>query len=202
MVIFLNWARTFLTNFLTGLYSGPVILGSPSRMRDAKMSQSAICRRSAVAFALVAALSASACSQTFEDDLLGAGPEYSAAAATQAVARSRAKAYFRVANYAQAERSFRAAIAKNGKDGEAWLGLAATCDRLGHFPEADQAYARVLELAGRRAEVVNNMAWSQLLRGNRDVAKTLFAEAVKLAPRNPVIASNAATVDKPFLARS
>jgi Tfp pilus assembly protein PilF len=194
--------RTFLANFLTGPYAGSLILDSSSRMRDAKMSQSAIRRRSAVVFALVAALTASACSQTFEDGLLDPGPEYSAAAASQAVARSRAKAYFREANYGQAERAFRAAIAKNGKDGEAWLGLAATYDRLGRFPEADQAYAKVLALAGRRAEVVNNMAWSQHLRGNHDTAKALFAEAIKLAPKNPVIAANAATLDRGSVAKS
>jgi Flp pilus assembly protein TadD len=154
------------------------------------------------ALILTAGVAVSACSQSFEDDLLDTGPQLSAFTASQAAVRARAKAYFRQADYALAERTFRQAIAKDGHDSEAWLGLAAADDRLGHFADADKAYAQVLALSGRRAEVVNNMAFSQLLRGNRDGARALFAEAAKLAPDNPVIAANAATLTKPVTAKS
>lgn len=166
------------------------------------MNPLAICRSPTAALLVGLALVASGCSQSFEDDLLDPGPTYSAFTSSQAVARSRAKDYFRQANYGLAERGFKAAIAKNGRDGEAWLGLAAACDRLGRFGEADQAYARVIAISGRRGEVVNNMAWSQLLRGNREAAKTLFAEALKLSPDNPVIAANAASLNKPAVTKS
>jgi Flp pilus assembly protein TadD len=105
--------------------------------------------------------------------------------------RDRAKAAFRQSDFAGADRTFRAVLAKDPLDAEAWLGFAAASDRLGRFDAADKAYAQVIAIAGRRGEVVNNMGWSQWLRGNRDAAKLLFAEALTLAPGNPVIAANA-----------
>ena len=156
----------------------------------------------AAGLVVAASLATVACAPSFEDELLNPGPEFSAFSSSQQVVRGRAKAYFRQANFGLAEKTYRAAIAKDGNDGEAWLGLAAACDRLGRFGEADQAYARVIAVSGRRAEVVNNMAWSQLLRGNRDGARVLFAEALKLAPDNPVIVANATAASKPAAAKS
>jgi Flp pilus assembly protein TadD len=134
-----------------------------------------------------------ACSTAFEDALIDGGPEYSQFASQQATLRDRAKAAFRQSDFAGAERTFRAALAKDPLDPEAWLGFAAASDRLGRFEAADKAYAQVIAIAGRRGEVVNNMGWSQWLRGNRDAAKLLFAEALTLAPGNPVIAANASS---------
>lgn len=143
--------------------------------------------------ALVIALSIplSACSTAFEDSLLEDGPEYSQFASQQATLRNRAKAAFRQNDFAGAERTYRAVLAKDPLDPEAWLGFAAASDRLGRFEVADKAYAQVIAIAGRRGEVVNNMGWSQWHRGNREAAKLLFAEALTLAPGNPVIAANA-----------
>ena len=47
------------------------------------------------------------------------------------------------------------------------MGLAASYDQLGRFDFADRAYDQLLKVAGRRPEIVNNMGYSQLLRGNR-----------------------------------
>ena len=94
-------------------------------------------------------------------------------------------------DFTGAERTFRATLAKDPLDAEGWLGLAAASDRLGRFDVADKAYAQVIAIAGRRGEVVNNMAWSQKLRGNAEAARLLFAEALTLSPGNPVIAANA-----------
>jgi Flp pilus assembly protein TadD len=143
------------------------------------------------ALALLLSIPLSACSTAFEDALIDGGPEYSQFASQQATLRDRAKAAFRQNDFAGAERTFRAALAKDPLDPEAWLGFAAASDRLARFDAADRAYAQVIAIAGRRGEVVNNMGWSQWNRGNRDAAKLLFAEALTLAPGNPVIAANA-----------
>lgn len=143
------------------------------------------------AIALLFSIPLSACSTAFEDALIDGGPEHSQFASQQATLRDRAKAAFRQNDFSGAERTFRAALAKDPLDPEAWLGFAASSDRLGRFDAADRAYAQVIAIAGRRGEVVNNMGWSQWLRGNRDAAKLLFAEALTLAPGNPVIVSNA-----------
>lgn len=143
------------------------------------------------ALALLLSIPLSACSTAFEDTLIDGGPEYSQFASQQATLRNRAKAAFRQNDFAGAERTFRAALAKDPLDPEAWLGFAAASDRLGRFDAADRAYAQVIAIAGRRGEVVNNMGWSQWYRGNREAAKLLFAEALTLAPGNPVIVANA-----------
>ncbi|WP_084632772.1 tetratricopeptide repeat protein [Pleomorphomonas oryzae] len=148
------------------------------------------------ALALLLSMPLGACSTAFEDGLIESGPEYSHFAAQQTALRDRAKAAFRQNDFAGAERTFRAALAKDPLDPEAWLGFAASSDRLGRFEAADKAYAQVIAIAGRRGEVVNNMGWSQWLRGNRDAAKLLFAEALTLAPGNPVIAANASAQAK------
>ena len=147
--------------------------------------------------ALLLALPLGACSTAFEDALIDNGPEYSQFASQQATLRDRAKAAFRQSDFAGAERTFRAVLAKDPLDPEAWLGFAAASDRLGRFDAADRAYAQVIAIVGRRGEVVNNMGWSQSLRGNHDAAKLLFAEALTLAPGNPVIAANAASRKAP-----
>ena len=145
------------------------------------------------AFVLLTSLPLAACSTAFEDELINGGTEYSQFATQQAALRDRAKAAFRQSDFTGAERTFRAALAKDPLDPEAWLGFAAASDRLGRFEVSDKAYAQAIAIAGRRGEVVNNMGWSQWLRGNREAAKLLFAEALTLAPGNPVIAANAST---------
>jgi Flp pilus assembly protein TadD len=87
------------------------------------------------------------------------------------------KTQFREANYGLAEKHFRKAVELNAGNAEAWMGLAASYDQLGRFDFADRAYDQLLKLAGRKAQVVNNMGYSQLLRGNRNKAQTLLLEA-------------------------
>ena len=57
------------------------------------------------------------------------------------------------------------------------MGLAASYDQLGRFDFADRAYDQLLKVAGRRPEIVNNMGYSQLLRGNKKKASQLLNEA-------------------------
>jgi Flp pilus assembly protein TadD len=87
------------------------------------------------------------------------------------------KAQFREANYGLAEKHFRKAVELRADNSEAWMGLAASYDQLGRFDFADRAYDQLLKVAGRRPEVLNNMGYSQLLRGNKHKAQALLTEA-------------------------
>ena len=106
------------------------------------------------------------------------------------------KAHFRSGNYGLAERHFRKAVELRAENAEAWLGLAASYDRLGRFDFADRAYDQLIKIAGRQPRIINNMGYSQLLRGNRSKARTLLFEARSLLPDDPVIEANIALLDK------
>ena len=51
------------------------------------------------------------------------------------------KRHYRAKNYGLAEQHFRRAVEKAPRDGEAWLGLAASYDRLKRYDLADRAYS-------------------------------------------------------------
>lgn len=103
------------------------------------------------------------------------------------------KAQFREANYGLAEKHFRKAVELRADNAEAWMGLAASYDRLGRFDFADRAYAQLLKVAGRQPRIVNNLGYSHLLRGDRKKARALLAEAGGAAlPGDVVIEANLA----------
>ena len=85
------------------------------------------------------------------------------------------KAQFRDANYGLAEKHFRKAVELRADNAEAWMGLAASYDQLGRFDFADRAYDQLLKLAGRKPQILNNMGYSQLLRGNKKKARDTAA---------------------------
>jgi Flp pilus assembly protein TadD len=87
------------------------------------------------------------------------------------------KAQFNDGNYGLAEKHFRKAVELRASSAEAWMGLAASYDQLGRFDFSDRAYDQLLKLAGRRPQIVNNMGYSQYLRGNKKEAKKLLLEA-------------------------
>lgn len=107
-----------------------------------------------------------------------------------------AKTQFREANYGLAEKHFRKAVELRADNAEAWMGLAASYDQLGRFDFADRAYEQLLKLTGRKAQVVNNMGYSQLLRGNRKKARTLLLEAKKSMADTTVVDANLKLLDK------
>ncbi len=106
------------------------------------------------------------------------------------------KRHYRAKNYGLAEQHFRRAVEKAPRDGEAWLGLAASYDRLKRYELADRAYSQALAIFGPRPEVINNIGYSYLLRGDLRRARQKFAEAQSRDPGNPTIANNIALVDE------
>ena len=95
------------------------------------------------------------------------------------------KRHYREKNYGLAEQHFRRAAEKLPRDGEAWLGLAASYDRLKRYELADRAYREALAIFGPRPEVINNIGYSYLLRGDLRRARVKFAEAQAKDPENP-----------------
>jgi len=104
------------------------------------------------------------------------------------------KRHFRESNFGLAERYFRRAVEKGpkeaGRDAEAWLGLAASYDRLRRFELADRAYNQALKILGPTPEVLNNVGYSYLLRGDYLRARAKLYAARDLDPTNPYILSN------------
>jgi Flp pilus assembly protein TadD len=103
-----------------------------------------------------------------------------------------AKVNFRNGDYGLAERNYRKAVEVTPKDAEAWLGLAASYDRLRRFDLADKAFERVLQLGYNNAAVLNNAGYSQLLRGDLKSARRFLLKAYELEPENPYIVNNIA----------
>jgi Flp pilus assembly protein TadD len=106
------------------------------------------------------------------------------------------KKHYREQNYGLAEKHFRRAVEKMPRDGEAWLGLAASYDRLRRFDLADRAYKEALAILGPKPEVLNNIGYSYLLRGDLRIARAKFAEAQHRDPQNPTIANNIQLVNE------
>ena len=100
------------------------------------------------------------------------------------------KQHFRQENYGLAEHYFRRAAEGHPRDAEAWLGLAASYDRLRRFDLADRAYKQAIAIAGTTPEVLNNQGYSYMLRGDYARARTKLAEARALDPKSPYIQNN------------
>ena len=100
------------------------------------------------------------------------------------------KHHFKAGNFGLSERNFRMAVENDPSNAEAWLGLGATYDQLGRFDLADRSYKQVMKLVGPVPQLMNNMGYSNLLRGKRKKAKTYFAKAHKAMPDNEVVNGN------------
>ncbi len=109
---------------------------------------------------------------------------------------SLAKKYFRQGSYGLAERSFRKAVELHPKHAEAWLGLAASYDRLKRFDLADRAYGQAIRLVGATPEIMNNQGFSYMLRGDYARARTTFMAARAKDPANPYVQNNLNLLDE------
>lgn len=98
--------------------------------------------------------------------------------------------HFKRGDYGLAERYFRDAVEKNPRDTPAWIGLAASYDRLARFDLADRAYGIAVGLAGETTEILNNEGYSYMLRGNLKAARAKLQKAYKREPDNPTVLNN------------
>src|SRR6202030_3065234 len=100
------------------------------------------------------------------------------------------KKYFRSNNFGLAEKTFRSAVEKHPRDAEAWVGLAASYDRLHRFDLADRAYAEAIRIVGATPEILNNQGFSYMLRGDYARARKKFEDAQDKDPGNPYVQAN------------
>jgi Flp pilus assembly protein TadD len=97
---------------------------------------------------------------------------------------------FNRGNYGIAQRYFKDAVEKSPEDVTAWVGLAASYDRLRRFDLADKGYAQAVRLGGETVQVLNDQGYSLMLRGDLSGARKKFTKALSLDPGNPTIANN------------
>jgi tetratricopeptide (TPR) repeat protein len=107
----------------------------------------------------------------------------------------RGKKYFRSNNFGLAEKSFQTAVEKHPNDAEAWVGLAASYDRLRRFDLADRAYAQAIRLIGPTVELLNDEGFSYMLRGDYARAHKMLEQAKAKDPSNPYVQANLQLLD-------
>jgi Flp pilus assembly protein TadD len=98
--------------------------------------------------------------------------------------------HFNRGHFGIAAKYFEDAVAKAPKDATAWVGLAASYDRIGRFDLADRAYRQAIKLVGVTAEILNNQGYSYMLRGRLVEAKRKLLLAWERDPNNPTINNN------------
>ena len=111
---------------------------------------------------------------------------------------NRGKKYFRAADVGLAERHFRRAVELHPRDLEAWIGLAASYDRLRRFDLADRAYEQAMKIAGQTPEILNNLGYSYMLRGDYRRARETLLQAQAQDPGNPYIHNNIELLEASF----
>ena len=93
-------------------------------------------------------------------------------------------------SFGLAQQYFQDAVEKSPNDVTAWIGLAASYDRLGRFDLADHAYAAAAKLEGETPRLLNNEGYSYMLRGDLKAAQAKFQQALKLDPNNETTLNN------------
>ena len=104
------------------------------------------------------------------------------------------KRQYREGNYGLAEQHFRRVVENERvppqRKAEAWIGLAASYDRLKRFELADRAYKAALAIVGPTPEILNNQGFSYMLRGDYLRARAKLGQALEKDPTNPYIQNN------------
>lgn len=98
--------------------------------------------------------------------------------------------HFNRGHFGLAERYFRDAVEKTPKDAAAWIGLAASYDRIRRFELADRAYTQAILLVGETTQILNNRGYSLMLRGDLAGARLKFMKSIERDPDNPIIVNN------------
>lgn len=98
--------------------------------------------------------------------------------------------HFSEGAFGLAQEKFQAAAEKAPTDPVAWIGLAASYDRLRRFDLADRAYAQAEKLEPSNPALFNNRGYSYLLRGDVVKARVYFLRARALDPEGAAIANN------------
>ena len=110
------------------------------------------------------------------------------------------KRQFREGNYGLAEMHFRRVVEHDRipaqRKAEAWVGLAASYDRLKRFEFADRAYTAAIAILGPTPEILNNQGFSYMLRGDYTRARAKLTEALARDPTNPFIQNNIESLEK------
>jgi Flp pilus assembly protein TadD len=151
------------------------------------------CRSWARAMGVTGCLLAAGCMQSTQDQRLLAESgqrQHDPAFHASDVAVTTGKVHFRNGDWGLAEQHFRRAVELTPTDAEAWIGLAASYDRLRRFDLADRAYGNAIQLVGHNIVVLNNLGYSHLLRGNIAEARRNFLLAYERDPANPYTLNN------------
>jgi Flp pilus assembly protein TadD len=99
-------------------------------------------------------------------------------------------------NFGIAQQYFQNAVEKTPKDATAWVGLAASYDRLGRFDLADRSYAAAVKLVGHTPSLLNNEGYSYMLRGDLNKARAKFDAALRIDPGNATATNNLALLNE------
>jgi Flp pilus assembly protein TadD len=103
--------------------------------------------------------------------------------------------HFGRGNYGLAERYFRDVVEKDPNNAMAWIGLAGSYDHIGRFDLADRAYRMAIRLFGETPQILNNMGYSYILRGQYTTARKYIMKAYARQPGNPTITANIALIN-------
>lgn len=102
----------------------------------------------------------------------------------------KAKESYRRGQFGLAERWYRRAVEERHTNVEAWLGLAASYDRLKRFDEADKAYKTVAKMTGTTPALLNNLGYHHMLKGEFQQAEEVLLQAQEMDPGNTVVKKN------------
>jgi tetratricopeptide (TPR) repeat protein len=108
------------------------------------------------------------------------------------------KKHYRANDYGLAEKHFRRAVETHPRDAEAWLGLAASYDRLRRFDLADRAYGQAIGIVGPTVAILNNQGYSYMLRGDYKRARAALAIAQRKDPTNKYVQNNLRLLEESY----
>ena len=106
--------------------------------------------------------------------------------------------HFNRGSYGIAQRYFKDAVEKAPKDVTAWIGLAASYDRIRRFDLADQAYLQAIRLGGETVQVLNDQGYSYMLRGDYKRAHAALAAAQRKDPTNKYVQNNLRLLEESY----